>query len=395
MKKNILFIIPDLSSGGGEKSLINLLTQVDFKKVNVDLFILKHNGMFMKLIPKEVNLLEVTENLQIFNMNLKNSILNFLSRGEFGLAYNRLMFCIINRINKNVSIAEQCSWKYLRKVIGSIDKKYDVAIGYLEKTPNYICIDCIEADKKIGWVHTDYNKIEADKEFDKKYFDKFNYIVTVSEECKNSLISNFKDKERKIRIIENIVSPIIIKRMAKESTDIIIKEGENIIVSVGRLSYEKGFDIAINACKKLVNEDINVKWYLIGEGSERVKLEKLINENKLENNFILLGEKKNPYKYIKLADVYVQPSRFEGKSIAIDEAKILAIPIVITNFSTANDQINNNINGLVVQMNSQGVANGIIRIVNNEKLKLRLRNNLKAEKLGTESEIKKFYELIN
>lgn len=394
MKKNILFIIPGLGAGGGEKSLINLLTQIDFNKYNVDLFLLNHEGLFMDFIPKEVNVLSIKDNLEIFNKDLKESILKYLSKGKISLAYNRLMFCLVNRFNKNVGIAEQYSFKYLRKAIGAIDKKYDVAVGYLEKTSNYICIDCVQANKKIGWIHTDYSKLNLDKNFDKKYFEKCNYIITVSEECKNSLINNFNELEDKIKIIKNIVSPTIINKMAQENVDICIDKKESIIVSVGRLSYEKGFDIAVKACNILVDNGLKVKWYLVGEGNERNKLEKLITEKNLEDNFILLGAQSNPYKYINMADIYVQSSRFEGKSIAMDEAKILCKPIVATNFTTVRDQINDRVDGIITEMDEESLAKGIMLLINYTDLKKQIEINLNKLSLGTESEINNLYKLF-
>lgn len=394
MKKNILFIIPSLGAGGGEKSLINLLTQMDFNKYNVDLFLLNHNGLFMEFIPKEVKILGMTEDIEIFNKSLKNSISEYLAKGKCNLAFNRLMFCLKNRFNKNTGIAEQYSWRNLRSAIGMIDKKYDVAIGYLEKTSNYICVDCVQAHKKIAWVHTDYSKLELDKNFDQKYFKQFNQIVTVSDECKSSLINNFKEQENRVRVIKNIVSPNLINKMAEENIDIEKNESESIIVSVGRLSKEKGFDIAINACKILIESGQMIKWYLVGEGNERNKLEELISKNKLENNFILLGAQSNPYKYIKVADIYVQPSRFEGKSIAMDEAKILGKPIVATKFTTVKDQIEDNKTGVIAEINEESLAIVISNLLSDSKLKETLKSNLYRMNFGTEDEINKLYEII-
>lgn len=394
MKKDILFVIPSLGAGGGEKSLINLLTQMDFNKYNVDLFILNNKGLFMEFIPKEVNVLEIPQDIKIFNKNLKASILEYITKGKFRLAYNRLMFCLKNRFNKNIGIAEQHSWKHLRKAIGTIDKRYDVAIGYLEKTSNYICVDCIRACKKIAWIHTDYNKLKLDKKYDKRYFKEVDNIITVSQECKNSLINNFKDQENKIRVIKNIVSPIVINKMARDKVDICSEKEENIIVSVGRLSYEKGFDMAVNSCKILVDKGFKIRWYLVGDGNERGKLQELIVEKGLQNKFILVGAQSNPYKYINVADIYVQPSRFEGKSIAMDEAKILHKPIVATNFTTVKDQIENNVTGVISEMNEESLAITIASVLMNSNLKEDLKNNLYKMNFGTEDEINKLYEII-
>ena len=152
--------------------------------------------------------------------------------------------------------------------------------------------------------------------------------------------------------------------------------------------------MSIKACKLLIDNGLNVQWMVIGEGDERNNLEKLIIENKLENYFKLVGAKENPYKYIQASDIYVQASRFEGKSIAIDEAKILAKPIVVTNFDTAKDQIENMINGLIVDMNENSIYEGIKKLIEDSELMNKFNNNLINENLGTENEIQKVYELI-
>ena len=395
MKKNILFIIPGLGAGGGEKSLINLLTQIDFNKYNVDLFLLNHEGLFMDFIPKEVNVLSMKDNLEIFNKDLKESILKYLSKGKINLAYSRLMFCLVNRFNKNKGIAEQYSFKYLRKAIGAIDKKYDVAIGYLEKTSNYICVDCVEANKKIGWIHNDYRKLNLDKRFDEKYFKNLNYLITVSEECEKVLKEEFPKENNKVRLIFNIVSKKVIKNLANEEIEEEIMLDNKInILSIGRLNEQKGFDIAIDAFKILLNRGMNIRWYVIGEGEERKKLEDLIEKKGLKNEFKLLGLRSNPYKYLKNCDIYVQPSRFEGKSIAMDEAKILCKPIVATNFSTVRDQINDRVDGIITEMDGESLAKGIMLLINDTDLKKQIEINLNKLSLGTESEINNLYKLF-
>ena len=389
MKKNILFIIPSLGAGGGEKSLINLLSQFDFNKYNVDLFLLNHNGLFMDFIPKEVNVINIPEDVKVFNKNLKESLIESLSNGKIKLAYSRLMFCIKNRIN-TVGKGEQYAWKYLRNAIGKLDKRYDAAIGYLEKTSNYICVDCVQADKKIGWIHNDYRKLDLDKEFDKKYFKKLNYLITVSEECESILKSEFPEEKNKIKLIYNIVSKKAIETLAQEKLDEDEMPKDKInILSIGRLHEQKGFDMAIEACKILIDKGYTVCWSIIGEGVEREKLELLIEKNNLKESFKLLGLKSNPYKYIKACDIYAQPSRYEGKSVAIDEVKILCKPIVVTNFSTVYDQIENNVTGIISKMNSNGICNGIEELLINHKLKNKIVMNLNSLQLGNEGRNRK------
>jgi len=220
--------------------------------------------------------------------------------------------------------------------------------------------------------------------------------VTVSEELVNILRDNFPEYGKKIGCIHNIVSSRMIRKMSLEKVDFKEENDRSIsLISVGRLAKEKGLDISLEAFNILVKKGYDLKWYLIGEGNVREELERRIREEKLEKRVILLGIKENPYPYIKQADIYIQTSRYEGKSISIDEAKILAKPILITNFETANNHIRNNINGVIAEMNPMSVANHLELLIKEEKLRSKFIDNLKKEELGTEDEVNHLYNLIN
>lgn len=396
MKKKLLFIMPSLSAGGGEKSLVNLLSQLDYSKFSVDLFLFNHDGIFMEFVPEEVNIVPLPSEYINFTLPLTKSIKRFLLQGKFMLAYNRILFAICNRGSHNSSIREQSSWKYLSKFFNNLDKKYDTAIGFLEKSATYFCVDKVKADNKIGWVHIDYDQLGMDPKFDLNYFERLDKLVTVSEECSKVLKKRFPSQSNKVEVLYNIVSPTIIKNMAEHGQlNSFYEMGDEIsLISIGRLHYQKAFDLAIESCKILVDKGYKINWNVIGEGPERVHLEHLIKTHKLEKNFKLLGLKSNPYPFIKQADIYVQTSKFEGKSIAIDEAKILNKPIVVTNYSTAKDQIHDGVNGLIVEMHPQAISSGIEKLINNTSLRERFARHLSTEKLGTEDEIKKLYNVI-
>ncbi|MBO1512365.1 glycosyltransferase [Metabacillus bambusae] len=396
MKKNLLFVIPSLAAGGGEKSLVNLLSQIDYDLYNVDLFLFNHEGLFMEFLPKQVNVLPLPKIYQMFSLPLLNSIFKLLIRGKPIIAFNRIMFTLINKKVKETSIREQYSWKYISKSLNRLQKKYDVTIGFLEKSSTYYCIDKVSSSKKIGWVHNDYDKLRMDPNFDEKYFSKLDHIITVSKECAAILKQRFPAEKEKVKVIYNIVSPPMIKSMAsfKEYKLSSKKNDEIFILTIGRLHHQKGYEIAIEACKILVGRGFNINWNVIGEGDEREKLTKFIEENGLVKHFKLLGLKSNPYPYIQHADIYAQTSRFEGKSIAIDEAKILSKPIIVTNYSTAKDQITHNVDGLIVKMDPGSVAEGIERLIKNKELRESLSKNLSNLSLGTEDEISKLYKLI-
>ena len=392
MKKKLLFVIPSLDAGGAEKSLVNLLNTLDFSKVEVDLFLFKHNGLFLNLVPKEVSILPLNKDYQLFSKNLGASIVSLFLSFKIVLLINRILFAINNKIYKNNAIAEQQGWKYLKKSFTSLPKKYDAAIGFLEKSSLYFVADLVKADKKIGFIHNDYNKLGLDKSFDQIYFNKFNKIVTVSKECVSVLKQEFPLQKDKFCLMHNIVSGELIHKMANEKINFI---SQNAIVSVGRLHPQKGFDIAIEAAKILKEKNINFCWYVIGEGQERQKLEQLIANYNLQENFKLLGLKQNPYPYIKHATIYAQTSLYEGKSIAIDEAMILHTPIVVTNFSTAKDQIIDNYNGLIAEMNPESIVNAILKYFEDKNFTQKIGNNLQQNNYTTHHEIELFYKLIN
>lgn len=392
MKKNLLFVINNLNCGGAEKALISLLETIDYTVYDVDLFLFKHEGIFFNKIPKQVNLLKEPIEYQYFDKSIKIAISQCIKKGRLDIALYRIGAGHIFKTEQNKARCEQRVWKYLSRSLRPLNKMYDVAIGYLEKNPIFFCIDKVNAKKKIGFIHNDYEKLGMDFKIDLKYFDALDSIVTVSEECANVLKRRFPMYKQKVEVMYNIVSPSIIAKLALEKINMNYKEIK--LVSVGRLDYQKGFDLAIEACKNLVNEGYKIKWLVIGEGEERSKLERQIKDKNLVGIFNLLGMKENPYPFIREADIYIQPSRFEGKSIAIDEAKILNKPIVVTNFSTAKDQIKNEQNGLIVEMDSVSIFLGVKQLIDNLELRNHLTDNLSQEILGTESQIKVFYKLI-
>ncbi|HHT7240174.1 MULTISPECIES: glycosyltransferase [Bacillus] len=396
MKKNILFVMNNLNCGGAEKALISLLEIIDYSKYNVDLFLFKHAGIFINKLPKEINLLPEPVNYKYFDMSITQSLAELINKGDFRTAFSRGILGYLAKTETNGAIIEQKLWRHMSRSIDEIKNEYDVAIGFLEKNPVYFCVDKVKAKQKIGWIHTDYNKLGIDYRAEKYYFGKLDYIVTVSEELVNILKRNFPEFEEKIMCIHNIVSSKMIQKMSLGK--VVLKEEDDrsmSLISVGRLAKEKGLDISLEAVDILVKRGHNIKWYLIGEGNVRDTLEKCIRERKLEDRVKLLGLKTNPYPYIKQSDIYIQTSRCEGKSIAIDEAKILAKPILITNFETANDHIKNNINGIIAEMNPLSVANSLELLITEEKLRNKFIDNLMKEELGTENEVHYLYELIN
>ena len=166
------------------------------------------------------------------------------------------------------------------------------------------------------------------------------------------------------------------------------------ILTVGRLANQKGYDIALEACKILKEKGIHFRWYSLGIGPLKDEIEKYIANNRLEDYFKLLGVKSNPYPYIRNCDIYVQTSKFEGFGLAIAEARMLNKPVVTTRFDAVYNQMIDRKNGLVVNMNARSVSDGILELINNKELKYEIVDYLAREKKGNIEELDKFYELI-
>lgn len=392
MKKKLLFIIPGLASGGAEKSLVNLLNAIDYGRFEVDLALMSSKGIFMEAVPETVNRIALPENFSIFSRGMASSVMGFLKKGRLDLVYHRLAFASVHRSEKNLHRAEQKAWKHLQKAIGILPGHYDAAVGYLEKTAIYFCVDCVSAAKKIGFIRTDYTKLGLDITCDEKYFAKLDYLCANGHESLRILESVFPKLKDRLKVVLNVVSPALIRQMADAPID--WQPQFPTLLSIGRLEQVKGFDLSVAAAAILKQRNIEFRWLVIGEGVERRNLEAAIEANGLSGKFILLGEKANPYPYFKMADVYVQTSRFEGRSSTINEAKIMARPIVVTDFDSVFELLEDGKDALIVGKDPEAIANGIEKMLADAALRQRLVASLEQTPLGTEAEIEKFYALI-
>lgn len=397
--KKIFFAIDSLHCAGAEKSLTTLLSLIDYSKYEVDLQLFGYGGVLEKLLPKEVNLLKPLEYTTFCDLDIKKAITTSIKNINFKMLTSRLNFTLSIRKKKYSNTQRaRIFWEKNRRVIEESKKKYDVAISYAQGIPTFYVADKIKSDKKFAWVNTSYRLNSNEKEYVKKYYEKYDNIVAVSHSAKAILLETFPEYEYKTRIIYDINDEKFINKMAlqdedKLKSDIGCYDGIKIL-TIGRLAYGKRYDRALEACKILKSKGVKFKWYALGNGSLEKELYKYIKENNLEGNFILLGITSNPYSYIKNCDIYVQTSDFEGFGLAIAESRILNKPVVTTRFDSVYNQMIHKKNGLVVDMNAEAVANGILELINNNELKNNIIEYLKIEKKGNTEELDKFYELI-
>lgn len=395
----VLIVINDLGSGGAQKSLVSFLTCLSeknqLKDYEIDLLVSNKSGIFLERVPKDVNLLNTDAKLVWMNCPLNNRSLR--KSATFSSIILKIKWIVIYRYNKKNGnyYAGKTLWESWKKYIAYNDKEYDVAISYMDGWPNYYVMEKVQARKKVLWIHNEYQKLGYDSTYDLNFYMQCDEIITISKKCKLSFIETFPQLTKKIHVLENIsLASNIIRRSEEFSPEEFYNDGKQRIVSVGRLCEQKGFDIAIEAAKSLKQRGVSFIWYILGDGPEKNKLMSLIKTYGLDNDVLLLGIKSNPYPYISQADIFVQTSKFEGKSIVLDEAKILLKPIIVTNYDTVYDSIINEETGIVVAMDGEAVANGIYRLLNDYNLRQKLIQNLQKVGCGNEEELKKYIDIM-
>ena len=395
--RKVLIASFDMEVGGVERSLISMLNNFDYINNEVDLMLYSHTGDFMPMLNDKVNLLDEINQYSTFRKSIGETI----KQGNLILGLTRVLSKFLAKVNgKSKNLSEygiyqmQLMWKYALPFLPKLDKEYDVAISYL--WPHYFVAKKVKAKRKIAWIHTDYSTIETDIDMDLKMWNKFDYIIAVSEDCKNAFLKKYPSLKEKVKVMENITSPKFIRKMAEEDIEENIKEDDSFkLVSVARLSPAKGIDNAVKALKLLHHRGLtNIKWYVVGDGGHDNIINDTINKYKLKNHFKLVGMKMNPYPYMKMADIYVQPSRYEGKAVTVSEAKVVGKPIVITNYATAKSQVKDNIDGIICEQSIEGIANGIEKLYKDRLLRNSLSKACKEMNHDNKEELKKLYKLF-
>ncbi|MBR6155320.1 MAG: glycosyltransferase [Lachnospiraceae bacterium] len=367
MKKKVLIIMPSMFIGGAERSLLGLLDAFDYNVYDVSLFLYRHEGDFLPFINEHVRILPAMPEYETFDVPIKALLRS--SKFKYGLL--RLFAKVKQRLHSKKKPDETGVWMHMQKISQSLQKslpeipgKYDLGIMFLGVADTLV--NKVDAKVKLAWNHTDYTTLHPDKTYDRKIFRELDYVVSVSEESKKQFLNVYPELQDKAIVIENILSPELIRKQSEEeSIGMRRNEGETILLSVGRYSYAKNFDNVPDICRRIVESGVPVKWYIIGYGGDEAIIKQKIEENDMQAHVILLGKKTNPYPYIKNCDIYVQPSRFEGKCVTVREAQILHKPVVITNYASSKSQLDDGVDGVIVPLDNKQCAEGISAFIVN------------------------------
>lgn len=395
--KHILIFSHALELGGAERALIGLLHALDYSRVEVDMFLMRHSGEMMSHIPPQVHLLPEKPQYASLAIPIKN----VLKKGQFGVALGRLVGKQRAKLRErklgitcSSAVGLEYSHKYTRAFMPPVGRReYDLAISFL--TPHYFVTEKVSAKKKIAWIHTDYSKICVDRESELQMWASYDHIASISDTVSECFCQTFPELRERLVKIENILPASIIRRsiLAKCPADM-PDDGSIRLLSVGRYCEAKNFDNVPDICRRIRETGLDVKWYIIGFGREEDLIRRRIGELAMDGHVILLGKRENPYPYIAHCDLYVQPSRYEGNSVTVHEAQILEKPVVITRYATSSSQLTDGIDGIIVPMDNAGCAAGIAELLRNPKQMQFLSENCRKGDYANTCEAEKLIELL-
>lgn len=395
MKKKILFMLENMNVGGTEKALLNMISEIPKENYEITVLMLEEYGGFLDFLPGEVHVeyLKGYKNLKsILNEPPRLTMVNYIKNGNLVKALLIAFLHLISKVMKD----RRMFFRYVLKSYPVNKTKYDIAVAFEGPMEliTYFVLNKLKAERRVQWIHLDVTKTGFSRTFASKTYKKFDKIFVVSDEGRNNLTNLLPDLTHKIDTFSNIISEGLISGKASEHKGFDDNFEGLRLLTVGRLSMEKGQDLAINVLARLIDNGYNVKWYCIGEGSSRQKYQQLIERLNLTDKFILLGAKTNPYPYMEQCDIYVQPSRHEGYCISLAEARCLNKPIVTTDFVGAKEQIKNEETGLIVGVNENEIYDAVAKLINSKELRNKFSRNLANEFVDTKVEIGKLYSLL-
>ena len=397
MKKKILVLSHAMELGGVERSLLGLLDAIDPEQYAVDLFLLRHEGELLEHIPPHINLLPAIPAYSTLARPMKDT----LREGHLLLTAARLKGKLAaaryakEHGHTDSIVSLEYSHKYTCPLMPAIrpEVEYDLAISYL--TPHYFVDKKVRAKKKIAWIHTDYSKVQVNVPSELAMWGAYDHIVSISDAVTEGFLSAFPSLREKILPMSNILPEKLIRTQAEEEIpgSEMPADGSIRLLSVGRYCTAKNFDNVPDICARLVKMGLDVKWYLIGFGGDEPLIRQRISEAGMEERVIMLGKRDNPYSYMAACDLYVQPSRYEGKCVSVLEAQMLGKPVVITRYPTSPSQLEDGVDGMIVPLDNEGCAQGIGALLNDPENLEQLSNNCKKHIYSNCCEVEKIYQL--
>lgn len=373
MKKKILFVINTMGRAGAERALIALMNALPPEKYDISLLSLINRGEMFLQVPNHIHVInKKPDPRSVLNTGGKIALIKtvltcFFYKGKGFLLIPYLIKNFMAQIKAKKIQPDKLLWRILAQGTPAPKETYDLAVAYLEGASTYFVADSVHAAKKASFIHIDYQKAGYTTALDKDAYQKIDRIFSVSKEAGESFLRLYPQYQEKLRLFRNLLNVAEIQKESRKplppEDPFAQSQASYQLLTVGRLNYQKAYDIAIPTLKILREKGLDVDWFVLGEGSLKKELQKQIAKEGLQGHFVLLGTKQNPYPYYKNATLYVHATRYEGKSIAIEEAQILHKAIIASDCTGNREQITHNQNGYLLHLTPESLADGIAHLL--------------------------------
>lgn len=394
----ILFAINTLGRAGAEKSLIEICKRLNPDEYDVSLYVVAGQGELVSDLPDWVKLINTQyDNSTVLDAAGKKRLKKSVFKKMFvnGSVWKNFFYLCSNGVRMLFHGGirpDKLLWKVLSDASAIPDEEYDLAVAFIEGGAAYFVRDHVKARKKVAFIHIDYNLAGYTRKLDRECYLDFDRVFAVSGEVRNSFLAAYPELEDKTEVLHNIVDAQAVMENSEEDCDF-GPDGVFRILTVNRLDSQKALNYSIDACKILKDSGLEFVWIVLGDGSRRRKLEKKVKKLGLTDVFLMPGSVKNPYPYMRKADIYVHASRFEGKSIAIREAQILGKPILVSDCNGNREQVIDRVDGLKCELSSEAIANSIKELLSDEDLRQKLGTAAGKKHKDTSGELSKLLSL--
>lgn len=380
----LLFVAEELCTNGAMMSLLALLEALPSDKYDISLFMFRHSGDMMSRIPRHVHLLPESIPYAVHRMPLKPSAALALKKCRPDLLVYRSLVSVQRRFGLRYNL-----WSFLPHIPGY----YDIACCYTDGFVAPVIMKKVNATKKVCWIHMPYS-----------YYRQSSYIydalkqadicVPVSSDVGKDL-NHILGIETNQHIVHNITDAEKCKEKATQQCEKERRQGIARIVSVGRVTPQKNFEIIPSVANILKNKGLHFEWYIIGDGESLQQLRTEVRESGLSDNVYFIGARNNPMPWIKSTDVFVNPSRFEAWGMTVSEALCLGKAVITSDIPVFSEQIETGVNGIMCPSTADAIANAIFRILSDADLKSRLELNAANYRFTKESVIAEFEEMVD
>ena len=402
MNKKVLFVINTMGRGGAEVSLVETVRRfAEREDTKVDLLILTDMGELAGRLPHNVRILnkKLCESSVLSEDGRKALTKKVLKAAAFhGSGFRNFPYVVKNlaaMVKKKRILPDKLTWRILSDGAPVFDTEYDLAVAYIEGGSTYYVADHVKAKKKVGFIHIAYNEAGYTRELDRGCYEKLDRVLTVSDESRVHFLEVYPEYEDKTFVFHNIINKSLIEQRAAEEGGFTDGYDGYRILTVGRLVYQKAYDITIEAMRQIKEAGKKARWYVLGEGDLRSDLERQIERAGLKEDFILLGVKDNPYPYYKEADLYAHLTRFEGRSIAIQEAQALGKPIVASDCSGNREQLVSGEDGLLIDLSAPVIKDTLCRLMEHPEETEKYAKAAESKQLTFEKDMDFLFEYID